>query len=235
MKDYFQNLYLSAERLNTANIVQALTITGPHANFLDVGCWDGNNTEIWAKAAKAKAVFGIEPVRAAGQKAVKKNIKVLFVKADRERWPLNNSSMDCIVTNQVVEHLSDIDFFLKESSRVLKKNGYLVVSTNNLSSWHNIFALLFGWAPFDLSNASEIKSGLGNPLAIHRYKDNQWGKSWTHKCIYTSKWFSDWCLLYGLKLHSQYGSGYYPLPAGVGNMNKTHCALMTLVFQKNGL
>jgi SAM-dependent methyltransferase len=232
LKNIFNSLFVSAEKQNTRNVCFALSSTGPHQILLDVGCWDGLNSLIWAKAASAVTINGIEPVKTAAKKAIKRKINVANIIADKGKWPFDNNSIDCIVTNQVVEHLTNLDNFFKESSRTLKSNGYLIVSTNNLSSWHNIFSLIFGWAPFDLTNASEIKSGVGNPLAIHRGESNIWGSSWTHKCIYTSTWLSAWGNLYGFDRQSELGAGYYPLPNFLGNLDKTHCALMTIIFKK---
>ena len=233
LKQILNSMYLSAEKQNTRNVCSALMSTGPHHTLLDVGCWDGKQTLVWSKAASAEVALGIEPVKSAAKIAKSLHILTHEVLADREKWPIKDNSIDCIVTNQVVEHLSNLDFFFSESSRVLKSKGILIISTNNLSSWHNIFSLFFGWAPFDLSNASEIKAGLGNPLSIHHGQNNIWGKSWTHKCIYTSSWLTEWSGLYGFKKTASYGAGYYPFPSFIGNLDKTHCALMTLVYIKN--
>src|SRR3989344_9700365 len=113
MKKFLQKMYVDAEKLNTKNVQEALNSTGPHINLLDVGCWDGENTKIWVKSANAKNVFGIEPVKITS----KININVFTVKADEDKWPIPNASMDCVVSNQVVEHLSDLDHFFSEARR----------------------------------------------------------------------------------------------------------------------
>lgn len=228
MKDFLQQMYVDAEHLNTENVKDALNSTGPHKNLLDVGCWDGENTKIWAKAAGATNVFGIEPTK---QKE-RSNIKVYSIKADSDRWPIPSASIDCVISNQVVEHLSDLDHFFSQASRVLKVGGTIVTSTNNLSSLHNIFALIMGWAPFDLTNSSYRAWGIGNPLATHRGENDNRGKTWTHKTIYTAKWLFEWQKAYDLVKHSLYGAGLYPFPSIFGKAFPNYSAFITTVCQK---
>lgn len=230
---YFNQLYIDADSENIKNICKAIKVTGPHDVILDVGCWDGTNTLKWVESANANKVYGIEPTHKAALVAKGKNIHVFEKFADKNKWPLKNMSLDCVITNQVVEHLSDLDIFFSESSRVLNNTGKLIISTNNLSSWHNIVSLLFGWTPFDLTNSSLKLQGIGNPLALHK-NDTSPKQYWTHKCIYTTKWLKEWADIYGFELILNYGAGYYPLPAWVGNIDKTHSAFITLVFNKNG-
>lgn len=228
MKNFLQKMYVEAEKLNTKNVQEALSSTGPHIYLLDVGCWDGENTKIWAKAAGAKNVFGIEPTR---QKE-RSTIKIYSIKADNDKWPIPTASIDCVVSNQVVEHLSDLDHFFSETHRVLKVGGTVVTSTNNLSSLHNIFALVFGWAPFDLTNSSYKLWGIGNPMATHRGESDPRGKTWTHKTIYTAQWLFEWQEAYSLVKHSLYGAGLYPFPSIVGKLFPKYSAFITTVCQK---
>jgi SAM-dependent methyltransferase len=232
LKDYLANMYIKALELNNQNVMTALSRTTPHKSILDVGCWDGELTVQYAKAAKTKKIYGIELIEEAAKKAQKRGITTYSFAADKDPWPFKDKSLDCIVTNQVVEHLPYLDYFFSESSRVLKKGGIFINSTNNLSSWHNMFALALGWAPFDLTNASSKASGIGNPLAVHANESDDRGYSWTHRCIYTARWFDEWEQLYGFKKVMELGAGFYPFPASLGNVFKTHCAFFTMVARK---
>ena len=89
-----------------------------------------------------------------------------------------------MVSNQVIEHLADTDVFVAEIARVLEPGGYAVISTENLASWHNVFALVFGWQPFSLTNVSATCMGLGNPLAVHRAEEWQYHASWQHRRVF---------------------------------------------------
>lgn len=78
--------------------------------------------------------------------------------------------MMLFIQNPVIEHLFDTDNFVSESFRILKPGGYTIVSTVNLASWHNIFALILGYQPFDFANIS-IKGTIGNPFSL--WKDER--------------------------------------------------------------
>lgn len=232
IKNLLTKIHNRARMLNDNLILQTLKINGPFESILDVGCWDGTSTKCYAKICKAKQVYGIEIVREMCDKAKKMGIKCFSLKADCNKWPFAANSIDCIISNQVIEHLSDLDHFFSESSRVLKQKGFLIISTNNLSSWHNIFANLFGWAPFDLTNSSNKKIGIGNPFAIHR-GEKCIKSSWAHKCIYTPHWLLEWQKIYGFEKISHSGAGFYPFPATWGNIFKNHAAFMIITTQKN--
>jgi ubiquinone/menaquinone biosynthesis C-methylase UbiE len=232
MKNYFNSIYKIAEKDKEKKLKKILHEIPPTETFLDIGCWDGKKTLYWAKELKAKNILGLEIDKNAAKEARKKNINVFIIDIDKDKWPLKNNSVDVVLSNLVIEHLTDVDKFISESFRVLKKGGYTIVSTNNLSSWHNIFSLLFGFAPFDLTNSSPKAWSIGNPFAIHDSEKSLFGKSYCHKCIYTSKWLREWYEIYGFKFEKTYGSGYYPFPSFLGNIDKTHSAFITLVFRK---
>ncbi|HET7612911.1 MAG TPA: class I SAM-dependent methyltransferase, partial [Gemmatimonadaceae bacterium] len=45
-----------------------------------------------------------------------------------ERWPLPDAHFDVLISNQVLEHVADLDFTLAEMKRVVKPGGTVVVS-----------------------------------------------------------------------------------------------------------
>lgn len=231
-KNYFKYLYKQAYELNEQNIISALKLFTSHPKILDIGCWDGVQTKVWQRAAQTKFVYGLESIRSAALEAQKNGINVQVYKADKKGWPYKDNSFDCLISNQVIEHLSSVDNFLSECYRLLKPNGILITSTNNLASWHNIFSLFFGWTPFDLTNSSSLRLGIGNPLAINRNNSDVRGASWTHKTIYTAHWLAEWQSLYKLKQIAVFGAGFYPLTAKIGQIFPNHAAFITIVSQK---
>jgi len=234
IKKYLSEMYCAAEELNTQNVISAIKRTGNHSIILDVGCWDGEATKKWAEAANASKVIGIEPIDRLDIKnsALSRNIEVHNLLADKDIWDIQDSSVDCVISNQVVEHLTDLDFYFSQANRVLKPGGYIITSTNNLSSLHNIFSLILGFAPFDLSNSSSQIGGLGNAFAVHRGERDPRGSSWTHKCVYTTKWLSDWQKLYGLIYEFHIGAGLYPFPPTLGKYISLYSAFITIAARK---
>jgi len=232
MKKFLHFLYCQALEHNDDNVALAARDCGTLPTMLDVGCWDGEKTTEVMDAGRATTRLGIELVAEEALKANAKGIATAAVSADRQRWPYEDASIDCVTSNQVIEHLTDVDFFLEEASRVLRPGGYLITSTNNLASWHNIFALLFAWAPFDLTNVSARQNGIGNPFALHKGENIDRGSSWTHKCIYTAHQLFDWQKLYGLEKTRLYTSGFYPFPSTWAKVFPRHSAFIVTVTRK---
>lgn len=46
--------------------------------------------------------------------------------------PIPSNSADVVVTLEVIEHIANAEIFLRELSRILKPNGYLILSTPNV-------------------------------------------------------------------------------------------------------
>ena len=70
-----------------------------------------------------------------------------------------SNSFDVVLNNQVIEHVNNTDYLLREIYRILKPEGYAIISTNNISPWTNIVALLFGKQPFPNHPSDEILTG----------------------------------------------------------------------------
>lgn len=133
--------------------------------------------------------------------------------------------------NQVIEHVADVDHFAQEVYRILKPGGHAIISTENASSWHNIFALLLGWQMFSLTNMSGKGGGIGNPFALHRGTAHEF-KSWTHKTIFSLRGLSEFFGMHGFEVIKSTGAGYYPFPALLGSLDKKHSHFITILIRK---
>ena len=85
-----------------------------------------------------------------------------------ESIPFFNNYFDCIIADQLIEHLSRPDSLIREIKRVGKKDCTVVIGSENLAAWHNIIALIFGLHPFSDHYSEYIR--IGNPLSIHNKK-----------------------------------------------------------------
>ena len=75
--------------------------------------------------------------------AKKKGIKCIFQDLEK-RWKLNSEMFDFVVLADVLEHLFNYDFVIKEAKRVLKKGGTIIITTPNLASLRNRIKLFMG-------------------------------------------------------------------------------------------
>lgn len=98
---------------------------------LDIASGSGYGTKIIAK--NAVKVFGVdvsdEAISYAKAHFAAENIE--YIKSDGKIIPLDDASVDVVVSFETIEHIKDYNFFMKEIKRVLKKDGLLVLSTPN--------------------------------------------------------------------------------------------------------
>lgn len=222
-------LYKKTTDLNEKNIISQLEYN-PSAKLLDIGCDDGVKTLQFANKVKTKNIFGIEIIKKRAKLAQKKEINV-WIGDLNSKWNINDNSIDVLTANQVIEHVSDIDHFISEIKRVLKKGGYAIISTENGSSWHNIFASIMGWQIFSLTNVSKKQSGIGNPLALHQ-NEKSVTSSWTHKTIFNYRGLIDLFRLYGFRVVEIKGSGYHPFLPIFGKYDVRHSHYLSLKIRK---
>ena len=231
IKKYLENLYTSAVKLNHKNIY-LLFEKNEKANFLDLGCDDGTLTIEIANIIGTKNIYSIEitddGIALSGEKGIQTKQFDLNSTFDFE-----NNSFDVINANQIIEHIYKSDNFLQEIYRVLKPGGYAVISTENASSWCNIFSALLGWQIFSLTNFSSKKQGIGNPLALHRGNNSiKRLDSWNHIRIYNIRGLKEYFDIFNFKVEKIEGAGYFPFPAFFGKIDKVHCHFMTFKIRK---
>lgn len=63
----------------------------------------------------------------------RKEVKKVFI--GKEKFPYKSEKFDEVYSNCVLEHLPNLDGFVKECKRVLKKNGKIVLITDNAACY----------------------------------------------------------------------------------------------------
>ncbi len=225
-------MFEHAMALNLENI-EALLGTHQGLRLLDVGCDDGERTLEFARAAGAKQVAGIEAV--ADQALLARNRGIDVHVADvADGFPFGDEAFDVLVSNQVIEHVHDTDFFMRECHRVLAPGGVAVISSENLASWHNVAAVVLGWQPFSLSNVSGCTMGLGNPAAVFRGRPHHLPDTWQHVRVFAYRGLIELAEAHGLTVAEVRGTGYFPLPARFGRRDARHAVFITLAARRDG-
>lgn len=228
MKKYLEQLYNKAVDFNHQNILRLFEVNS-NAHFLDLGCDDGEVTSQMAKKIQTKNLYGVEIVSDRANAARSKGIEVKEFDLNRP-FAFSDNMFDCIHANQVIEHLYDTDNFLAEIFRILKPGGYAIISTENASSWCNIFASIMGWQIFSLTNFSNKKQGIGNPLALHKGKEG--ADSWNHVRIYNIRGLKEYFEAYGFVVEEIKGAGYFPFSAKFANIDRIHSHFITYKIRK---
>lgn len=229
IKKILKNQFLRVISLNFKNVISLLEVDD-NAKLLDLGCFDGFLTKKISEKVNTKKVYGVDILDEMGRKAMKKGILVKNFDLNT-KFDFEDDFFDVINANQVVEHLYDSDNFFSEIFRVLKPGGYAIISTENGSSWCNVFAAILGWQIFSLTNISSKGAGLGNPFSLHR-NEKIASDYYKHVRIYNFRGLKEYLEAFDFRIEKIMGAGYFPLPAVFGTLDKTHCHLMTFKVRK---
>ena len=110
---------------------------------LDIGCGGGLLAEPMCRlGAKVTAIEASEKnINVAKLHAKKNNLKINYICTSPEKLK-NDNKFDVILNMEIVEHVEDINFFLRSCSKILKKNGIMFVATLNKSLKSYIFAIV---------------------------------------------------------------------------------------------
>ena len=114
-----------------------------NVKILDVGCGGGLLSEPMSRlGAKVTGIdASIKNINVAKFHAEKNNLKIRYLCASPEKLDINQK-FDVILNMEIVEHVEDINLFLKSCSSLLKKNGIMFVATINKTLKSYIFAIV---------------------------------------------------------------------------------------------
>ncbi len=111
--------------------------------ILDVGCGGGLLSEPMCRLGAE--VTGIDAsdknIKVAKIHSKKNNLKIDYICSSPEKLNIKNK-FDVILNMEIVEHVEDLNFFLKSCSNLLKKDGIMFVATLNRTLKSYLFAIV---------------------------------------------------------------------------------------------
>jgi len=111
--------------------------------ILDIGCGGGLLSEPMCRLGAE--VVGIDAsnknINVAKLHAKKNNLNIKYFCASPETFQ-TKTKFDVILNMEIIEHVEDVDFFLKTCSNLLKKNGIMFVATLNQTFKSYLFAIV---------------------------------------------------------------------------------------------
>ena len=111
--------------------------------ILDIGCGGGLLSEPMSRMGAN--VTGIDAsdknIKIAKLHSKKNNLKINYLCSSPEKLKIEKK-FDVILNMEIVEHVEDVDFFLKSCSKLLKKNGLMFVATINKTLKSYVFAIV---------------------------------------------------------------------------------------------
>ena len=111
--------------------------------ILDIGCGGGLLSEPMSRMGAN--VTGIDAsdknIKIAKLHSKKNKLKINYLCSSPEKLKIEKK-FDVILNMEIVEHVEDIEFFLKSCSKLLKKNGLMFVATINKTLKSYVFAIV---------------------------------------------------------------------------------------------
>ena len=124
-----------------------------NVKILDIGCGGGLLSEPMKRLGAE--VVGIDAsqknITVAKLHAKKNNLKIKYFCASPENFK-TKMKFDVILNMEIIEHVDDVEFFLKKCSNLLRKNGIMFVATLNKTLKSYLFAIIgaeyvLNWLP----------------------------------------------------------------------------------------
>ena len=112
-------------------------------DILDIGCGGGLLSEPMSRlGAKVTAIDASKiNIEVAKFHAKKNNLKINYLFLPPEKLNLKRK-FDIILNMEIVEHVDDLNLFIKKSSNLLKKNGLMFVATLNKTLKSYLLAII---------------------------------------------------------------------------------------------
>lgn len=128
-------------------------------NFLDIGCSRADFSSLFIKLGWK--VYGIDLDSTLVGEAKNKGLQA-YVCDISKGLLFEDEFFDCVFAGEVIEHLIDTDFFIKEIFRVTKIGGCAIITTPNLVSLENRVRILFGiypiWVNYRLESPGHVRA-----------------------------------------------------------------------------
>ncbi|HRW98502.1 MAG TPA: class I SAM-dependent methyltransferase [Cyclobacteriaceae bacterium] len=149
-------------------------------DLLEVGCGEGRGIDLVIN--KVKSYTAIDKIEGIIQELRKKYPSGKFLSANIPPFQgLEDNSFDTVISFQVIEHIKDDKFFLKEINRVLKPGGTAYLTTPNRimslsrNPWHirEYTAEELLKLARECFNTAEMKGIGGDDLVMKYYERNK--------------------------------------------------------------
>ncbi len=123
--------------------IQSKSLPLKNIEILDIGCGGGLLSEPMCRmGAKVTAIDASQKnINVASFHSKKNKLKINYLCSSPEKINIKKK-FDVILNMEIVEHVEDLNLFIKKSSLLLKKNGLMFVATLNKTLKSYIFAIV---------------------------------------------------------------------------------------------
>ncbi len=124
--------YIKKNIISTFNLRDKKDNPLSKIKILDIGCGGGLLSEPMSRLGAE--VFGIDAsdknIKIAKLHAKESNLNIKYFCSSPEKFKIK-TEFDVILNMEIIEHVEDVDLFLKSCSKLLKKDGIMFVATLN--------------------------------------------------------------------------------------------------------
>lgn len=128
-------------------------------NFLDIGCGGGLLAEPMARlGARVTAIDAAQAsIDIASSHAKVSGLNINYICTTVEELAQTNTKYDVITCLEVLEHVDNLEYFVKCATQLLNKNGLIIFSTLNRSIKSYLFSIvgaeyILRWLPIGTHN-----------------------------------------------------------------------------------
>jgi SAM-dependent methyltransferase len=205
-KEYYllNRTYITNIDKRLGKIIELVGKINP-SSLLDIGCGEGYLlNELKIKYPRIQ-LSGIDVYEQSNK--LNWNYKIADI---TEGLPFPDASFDCVILGEVIEHVPNPDFLLREIYRILATEGHIIVSTPNLVSWANRILVPLGIQPLFSETSSEIN--LGRYFKIL----GQGGKVQGHLKIFTHRSLEEILIHCNFRVIKKTGAPFFfPFPISI--------------------
>ena len=108
---------------------------GKNLKVLDAGCGEGHLIEKMHSVHRYNKYYGVDITEIALKKAKKRCPYADFYNMDLLRLKFKNETFDVVACSEVLEHIYKYDKAINELKRILKREGYLIITFPNETNW----------------------------------------------------------------------------------------------------
>jgi len=134
--------YLKENIIKTFNLREKDKILSG-IKILDIGCGGGLLSEPMSRLGAE--VFGMDAseknIEVAKIHAKKSGLNIKYFCSSPEKFK-SDLKFDVILNMEIIEHVENVDFFLKSCSKLMRKNGIMFVATLNKTLKSYLFAII---------------------------------------------------------------------------------------------
>ena len=109
-----------------ADVLRQSSLAIDDRDVLEVGCGTGKNTRWLAERARRVVAMDFSPGMLDVARGRVPSERVTLVQHDiRERWPVDEASVDLVIGNLILEHVANVAPIFAEAARVLRPGGVM--------------------------------------------------------------------------------------------------------------